>query len=505
MGRLATVASGVVVVGCLLLGFVAPAGAQDVGAPAGAQDVGAPEPPGFVPGEALASAGTMVLALSPGGGKPIEVGLGSSIARYQNRTATSEGTALSLGLLQIFLGPAAQCGDRPPIIPAEQLPPVTTGDSRRSTAMVEALEVRSPGTPEGPGGVLGTQIANATADPQVSTAATDTVPQDFGVIAFDGGHTEVTTRLVGGVREATAVTTGTQIRILGGLVTIDRPRWEAKVTSGVTETGVGSFTFAQASIFGIPRAPEQFPTDFADFARGFSDFLSALGVRLTYPTVTTEEGRVTVSPMTIGLAKPPLGIDFLKPLLTFLAPLKEDGARQMIADDCNNEAVLQIVDLVLGVLQGTGSVDVRVGGVSAFTAATEFPEATIIDIGAVDLAPTTAAPVVLNQQFTAPVAAPVPSLGSSSYDLDPAVPDVPLAPLAEVALPEVAAAPPPVDTGPAEPVFDLPSASLVSRRFEPGSTGGAPALVGAMTLAGLVGLALADRYVMRRRRREIPA
>ncbi|MFN8051183.1 MAG: hypothetical protein U0Q22_07110 [Acidimicrobiales bacterium] len=476
------------------------AGVPSLVGSASAQD--GTEPTGFVPGEATAQASTVVLGLSPGGGKPIDVSLGVSKARFQNRTATSEGAALNLGLLEIFLGPSSQCGDRPPIIPKEQLPPVSSNDSRRNQPMTTPLEVRSPGDANGPGGVLGTQIANAQGTPQQSTAQTTTVPQDFGLVALDGGHTEVSTRLSGGVREAIAVTTGTQLRILGGLVTINSPRWEAIARSGAVDTAEGHFTFASASIFGFDRPAAQFASDFGDVASGIGNLLSGLGVHLDYPKVVVDSGTVRVTPLVLGLANPPIGLDVIHPLLTALAPLKEQNARDMIAADCNNAAVLQIVDLVLGVLSGTGAVNLGIGGVSAFTAATEFPEPAPLDLGIVD-APA-APPVVLGQELTAPPVTTPLKLSSPvvpSVDLGSGLADLPATP---IELPQTVAAAPPVTSAVAEPSFALPSATLVSRRYEPGSTGGAAALVGLAGVLGLIALAAGDRMVMRRTKKEIP-
>ena len=360
------------------LGVIVLVGSALVVAPAGAQD--AAEPPGFIPGEATAQATTVTVGLSPGGGKPIDVILGKSLARYQNRTSSAEGSALSLGLLEIFLGPASACEGREPVIPADQLPPKTTNDSRKNQPMATPVEVRSPGEngrdglPGTPGGVLGSQIANANAAPQTSEAATTTTSQDFGVLALDGGATQVSTKLVGGVREAIAVTTGTRLRVFGDLIVINNPRWEAVARSGATETAEGRFTFSSASILGLDRPADSFPGEFNDFAGGVANLLGWLGVTVQYPRLITEAGRVTMTPLTLGLTNPPIGLDFIKPLLERLKPLKDENTANLIAEDCNNEAILQIVDLGLGILSGSGALTLGVGGVTAFTAATDFPE-----------------------------------------------------------------------------------------------------------------------------------
>jgi len=474
------------------------------GGSAGAQTA---DRPGFVPGEATAVAKTVVLGLSPGGGKPLEVTLGVSTGRYQNRTATAEGKVLGLGLLEVFLGESAKCGDKAPIIPANQLPPVTTGDSRRGIAMTEAIAVRLPGTEEVPGSDLGTQIANATAEPQRSTAATTTLSQDFGFIALDGGHSEVTTRLEGGVREAVAITTGTQLRILGGMVIINKPRWEAVARSGAVTTGEGSFTFTSASILGFERSIDQVASDFDGFADGISSLLGGLGVFLDYPLVTVESGRVKVSPMRFGINNPPIGTDVIQPFLKFISPMRAESAAAAIAQDCNNQAVLQVLDLALGVLSGAGAISLSLGGVEAFTAATEFPEPPTLEpldlnVPAVEVAPQVQA-LTLN---AAPmmIAAPARRPSMPRIELDAVLPAAATLP---AALPDAVTAAPEGTIPAATSVTDdllLPPATLVSRRFEDGSTGGAAAVVGIGGLLVMIALAGADRFVMRRNKREVP-
>ena len=463
----------------------------------------------FIPGEATATAKTLTISLSLGGGKPLEVGLGNAVARYQNRTATSEGTILSLGLLQLFFGPTSQCSDLPPLIPQDQLPPITTGDSRREP-LLSPTEVRAPGSAEAPGGVLGNQIALATAEPQRSEARTDLISHDFGILALDGGTTEVTTSLNGTVREARAVTKGTRLRVLGDIFVINNPRWEAIARSGSVTTSEGRFTFDSATVFGIDRPAAYFKDDFLSLAGGFSQMLGFLGLKITYPEVIADEyGLVQVTPLTIGVENPPIGIDFIKPLLTSLAPLKENTWADMISEDCRNQGVLQIADLAIGILSGTGSAGLGVGGVTAFTAATEFPEAAAIDLGeidmssGVDLGADLAAPAFEadSTEFTA--AADMSTvLGASDFSSDFSSADSSLPPIEDTAMiPETGDV---ATTAPASTVPDLPSANLASNRIIPGSKGGTAAVVGGIGLAGLLGLAGADRLIMRRTKREIP-
>lgn len=458
---------------------------------------------GFIPGEATATANTINLGLSPGGGKPITVGLGNAVARYQNATATSEGTAMSLGLLELFLGPTSQCSELPPFIPAEQLPPITTADSRRAAVLTTPLEVKSPGNAAGPGGVIGTQIAAATATPQVSTANTTTVSQDFGVVALDGGTTQVTTSLNGNVREAKATTTGTRLRIFGDVFVLNNPKWEAVARSGAVESVEGTFTFTSATIFGIDRPVSAFKDEFLSLAGGISQMLGFLGLVIEYPQVVVDGTTISVTPLSIGVQNPPIGLDFIKPLLAAIAPMKDETWANLISEDCNNQGVLQVADLAIGILSGTGAVKVNVGGVTAFTAATEFPDPPALEIGTLE---PIAAPEVLDMQIVAPE--PMTDFGTDNFvspsigsDFSSSLGDVAdLAPMPEMAPIVETTAPP---TTEAADMFSLPTADLSTKQYKPGKTGGAATVVGALGVIGLIGLAGADRFIMRRTKREI--
>lgn len=483
-------------------------GADDLGA----AQAGLNEPRGFIPGEARSVAKSFVLGLSPGGGKPLEVTLGGSTARYQNRTANAEGAALNLGLLEIFLGESAQCNDRPPIIPADQLPPVTTGDSRRKNTVTKPVEVRMPGSKELPGPIAGTQIAAATPTPQGSSAGTTTPKQDLGLLTLTGGTTSVTTRLSGGVREASAVSTGTKLTLLGGMIVINEPRWEAIARSGGTTTADGRFTFSSASILGFTRTAESFKGDFKGFAYELSKILSSFGVHLEYPEITVEDGRVEVSPLVFGIADPPIGRGVIQPFLKLVEPMRAEAAKAAIDKDCNNEAVLQVLDLALGVLSGSGTINLSVGGVEVMTAATEFPEPEPLVLPTTAPTPDTTQPaIVASESEFAPeefVATDDVVIDDMTYDDGPTldeeytVSDDTIPSDFDDAPTNVASeAPAPTERS---SLAALPPIDSVSSRFEPGSKGGTAALVGGLSILGLLVMALADRLVMSRSDRKIP-
>jgi hypothetical protein len=197
--------------------------------------------------------------------------------------------------------------------------------------------------------------------------------------------------------------------------------------------------------------------------------------------------------------EPPIGTDVLVPFLGRIDPLVQALRQELVAQDCKNDVVLTVVDILLGVLGGSGSIEILAGGVEAVTDDTDFaappplpepteppaevaPETTIatdpsidtfdpgFDVGSFDTVP--------------PLDLGVGELGLGDVDL---------------ASTEVAEQ---VRAERAEEAAPLPS--TIGSRFEEGSAGRAGVAVGTVALLGALGLSLGDRLVGRRSRRVIP-
>ena len=117
---------------------------------------------------------------------------------------------------------------------------------------------------------------------------------------------------------AHAVTTGTQLSLLGGLLTLDNPRWEATAKSGGENSNVGTFTFTGGTFnLGIavdPRTTDQAIASFGNVAEFARNALGFLGVTIEYPKVTLRDDGVEVSPVKFLIESAPLGSNFLSPL-----------------------------------------------------------------------------------------------------------------------------------------------------------------------------------------------
>ena len=445
------------------------------GGPAGAQE------DGFRRGEAEAHAESFTLNIKQGNAN-IGFTYGRSRSGYQDRTASAEAHALDLGVLPTLFATDQCDGSEPPMNP-DTLPPKTRVDSTEAAAArSRKVEVRVPGSDGGPhGAVAGTQDAVATPQP-LSRGVTTSVDTDIFLLALDGARTEVTSRLDGRVRQATAVSTADQLRVFGGLFTFDEPRWEARVESGDRVVNEGSFTFQRATVLGVERTPAEALRDFREFKWGLEQLLAPLGVELELPTVEVEEGRVTVTPMAFRVVDPPFGRQVLAPFFGSMQSVREAESRRLVEQDCTNALKITLLDVVLGIAAGSGAIEVLAGGVEVFTADTDF-----------SVPPLEPLPLGLAPAMPMPPPPPLDLGTDLDLGLDAApAPVVQATPVAD----QVAGTT--EEDGADEQAF-VPATP--SSRFEDTTKGAAAVAVGAAGLAGALALVAGERLRARRRAR----
>ncbi len=457
--------------------------------------------PDFVRGAASAQADTLGLNIVTSGAT-IGLTLGRSLARYRDRTASSEGRALDLGALTVLYGELSRCDAEKPLLPKESLPPITAADSsepnsersRRTQAFFPGLRGVPNNDP------AGWQDATATKQP-AARAITESVYQDISFFSLTNARTETTAQLSGQLREARAVVTADEMQMLNGMFRFVRPRWEAVARSGSTEQLDGGFTFEMAYVFGIARTPAQIMDDLWAFGQGLSGALSGLGVHIDLPQVVKEGRTVRVTPMAFRITDPPVGAAALRPFFDNIKPLYDVMAEQLVADDCKQQSNLQLADVVIQVLKGSGSIVIPVGGVEATTDDRWFPPSAVIPPPPVDLPEEV--PIEVPPPTEVPHV-PLDDFDTGSYDsfvpapVDTSMPDFEVqGETAEVEPPEeddsdeVAAAP------------DVLPPAAISSRFEDGSKGGTATAVGIIALVLVLALAGGDRFVMGRANRRI--
>ena len=465
---------------------------------------------GFRNGEAAASAQTFTLNVKQGNAN-IGFTYGSSIANYRDTTGTADAKALDLGVLSTLFG-VEQCDGSPAILNPATFPPSTRTDSTHPTAPTSRIaEAFQPGLgTNGPGPLAGTQDATATKQPS-SRATTNSERADLYLLAVDGGATEARTTLSNGVREAYTLSTARELRVFGGLFTFVEPRWEATARTGATTTTTGSFTFERATVLGSPRTPAQAMADLSAFRTGLEQLLAPFGVRLELPALEIDGGRVRVTPMSFKVRDMPWGNKVVAPFLGQVQPWKEALTRQLLDEDCKNESSLLVADVLLGILGGSGSIELDAGGVEAWTADTDFSSPELLGLpadGVVATPATPAEPAPFGAALQDPVSFdefPLDDLPFDDLSLgDPALDD--LGPdgftTDEVALDGGA---PEAEVASSTDERDLEVAPVTAvARFEDGTAGRAAVAVGLIGLLGALGLSAGERLRSRRTTRRIP-
>lgn len=480
------------------LSAVTAAGLAAVVAITAAAPVAAQGSGGVRNGEAEAAAQSFGLSIIQGNAT-IGFTYGRSLANYRDTTGTADAKALDLGVLPTLFG-VQQCDGSAPILNPATFPPLTRVDSTDPAAATPRPPATAfqPGLGDRPAGpIAGEQEATATRKPS-SRAVTRSARTDMYVLAVDGGATEVTTQLSGGVREARAVSTASQLRVFGGLFTFVKPRWEAVARSGATSTNEGSFTFERATVLGQPRTAAQAMADLEGFRRGLEQLLAPLGVRLSLPAVEVTDGRVRVTPMTFALEDMPWGAQVIAPFLGDIQPLREALTRQLLDEDCRNESSLLLLDVLLGILAGSGALQIQAGGVEAFTADTDFSSPPPLGLPTDAPAPPPAQVADNSLEISE---LPFEDLGLDDLAFD----DLPLDTLDSFdSVTELAAEPVAATEASEDRSDELAAASVPAARFEDGDAGAAAVAVGALALAAALGLSFGERLRARRMRRRIP-
>lgn len=459
---------------------------------------GAATPPGFLNGEAEASADTFSVAVKQGNAN-IAISMGSSTSNYRDITGTAEARGVDMGVLQLLFG-QQQCDGSPPILnPASFTAPSRTDSTDPESANSRRVEAFMPGFgSDGPGATVGFQDATATPLP-ASRSTTETPLGDVFVLAVTNGRTESTTSLENGTRTAHASSTADELRVFGGLFTFKKPRWEAIARSGAITTDYARFTFESATVLGFQRSHDDAMADLAEFERGLEELLRPFGVQLDLPIVEQSDGRSRITPMSFRIENMPIGAEVIAPLLGQVRPFREQMERELLAEDCKNESALLLMDVLLGVLAGSGSVEIHAGGASASTAATDFSSPPLDLLSAESLVPV--------EPVEVPELAPVSDLPlTTGGDLvmgmtteldtgfDHSAPAVESLPSMPAALPRTSST-----TQRARNEYAAAPAARSSR--DVGTAGALAVAVGAIGLVAALGLSGGERLLSRRTRR----
>jgi len=346
---------------------------------------------------------------------------GQVIADYQNQVGRGQSRTIDLATLGLVLA-AESCTGGDPTWPRESQPPTLAVDSRNEGAGDGETIVYQGSSMNGGTLGLGKQHARATDQPLGHAAVELGVLEyeGFGTLA-PGGHAEATSQIIDGIRESRAVAVIPEINLGGGQLRLLGLRWEAIHRSGsdneVLEAG-GSFTFDVIEAGGQRFTMPQEGVDGLDqLTEAINGVLAPTGLIIEIPGPQVNElGTVTVNPLTITVHESPLGTQVLGPIAEGVQPARQAIFDAMIDFDCRTGNVITALDVVLGVATGIGSLDIELGGVSAFTEGQDFDDlfGGFPGFGNLPSEPGAIAPPA------GPIAQPTPAVKGSVIDRPPA-------------------------------------------------------------------------------------
>jgi hypothetical protein len=286
-----------------------------------------------------------------------------------------------------------------------------------------------------------------------------------GVVELSGARAVSRSGVAGrATREGLGTVTIGRLALGGGVVVLEGLRWEVHQRTGKLDDAGGSFSVKGITIGGTNLAP---PTvgQLAAALQQVNDALKPIGLRLDAPTAHVDGGVASVGPLGIHVQASEPGRAVGAPLVGAIQPVRDPITSGIIKASPEAGGLVTIGDITIGALTGKGGLDLQLGGGSAYTEGERFAS----PFGSFDLAVSAVA------------------LGA---DTSPGV------------TPAVGTEPAPV-AGSGGARAKAGKVELAGARHEPGTTGGAAAMVGLVGLLAVLSMAGADWWRLRHEPRRI--
>jgi hypothetical protein len=425
----------------------------------------------FVAGSGSAAAS--VIQLGPkASGLALTQLLGESLSGYIGTAAQASSQTLDMGLLGTLLT-AAHCDGSPSFLKPDQIPTATHVDSRDPSADQGKARAYA-GTPNGTPVLVqaGREQAWAYKDPRGKATTTLALASLPGVINAQGGVAQTETGIVdGATRMAKASVELGDMDLFGGLIKLSHLQWSAVQQTGKDPKAQGTFSIGSATIGGVPLPTS---TPGATLA-ALNQVTSQIGVTFQSPAMTQANGVVTIGPLVMQMQSSPTEQKVISPALVALQPARQAVITALTRITCYIQTVVTVADVSVGPLTGSGSFDLGFGGAAATTEGQHFDNPFAGGLGG--------GADVLGTGLQAPTAGAAPgALGLSGTSFVPGTPGLAATPPASRRVRRGESA----------------GGILAGARSLPGHTGGWAILVGFLAVAGVVGVAGADWFRLRR-------
>jgi hypothetical protein len=434
----------------------------------------------FVLGTAAGTAQAMQL-VPRNGGFAYTITIGGSIADYRGTLAQAQSQTLDLGLIGTSLT-AEGCDGSKPTVDRSQLPQPLVAESDHGNATKSADDQGI--TQSGLLAAAGHKTVSVTTLPAATASFDGGTVGIQGVAVASGMSSEATAKVVPGKsRIATADARIGTLSMLGGLAVFHNLHWTATQQSGAGAQATGTFTIGDATVAG-----QHFPAGSDAAKTAFDALNSALaqsGLHVTVPAPKKVGTQLVVPPLEIGIDNSALGATVVNPVLTASQPVFEQVEKAVLGFSCKFGTAFTLRDIFLAAVDGTGGLDLKLGGVAAGSDGTSYGN----PFGAVELGTSSGAPLPTSSGVSTGGSTTTGAIGGG-------------------------AAPPPTTAGTAAPPVAAPqvagatklasSCATTSPAKWPKCSNGAALAVGLLGLAAVAGVAGGD-WLATRRRRRMPA
>jgi hypothetical protein len=193
-----------------------------------------------------------------------------------------------------------------------------------------------------------------------------------GVVAVSGAQSSATTSVVNGdTRQAVATSSIGSVSLLDGLVSLNGLHWSATQSTGAHSVQSGSFSVSSISLAGKTLSVP---------VGGLSDAIALLnaglaqsGLRLGLPTqVVGSDGSVQETSLSLGLDNSELGKEIVSPYINTVQPVRTVLNTVLTKIDPTLGESDLVIEIVLSILAGQGTLDIDLGGAYATTNGTTY-------------------------------------------------------------------------------------------------------------------------------------
>jgi hypothetical protein len=315
----------------------------------------------FIPGTATGTAQAFAIAPKTGGFAYTITG-GSTVADFRGSLAQAESQSLDFGLIGTSLT-TQQCDGSDPPIQRSQLPQPLIAESDKGNAHKSA---DSAGTAQhGVLAVGGHMTVSAEIKPKSSATFDGTALSIPGVLDATGLSSAAAAELIPNTaRLASAEARVGRLSLAGGLVVLTNVHWAADQRSGTHAAAKHAFSIGHVAVAGksLPASSDALGSTFAAVNKA----LAPTGLHVTIPTGKRTSGDgIAVPPLSVGIDKSALGGAVLNPVLTAAGPARDKVINTLLGISCKFGSPLTLGDILLSALNGTGSLDLQFGGVTA--------------------------------------------------------------------------------------------------------------------------------------------